>query len=228
MAVLTEQMQAHFGTAGRVLFVPYALKDHDRFLEVMTSRGLNAGLELEGIHRARDPVAAIERAQGIYLGGGNSFRLLKALYDLGLLEPIRARVRAGMPYMGVSAGANMACPTMMTTNDMPIVRPPSFDALGLVPFQINPHYYNGRTFVRTGEQLIEHFGETRDDRIAEFHEENAAPVIGLWEGSILLVEDGECRLAGGPARLFRRGAEPVDVPPGGAIWPPTDEFAPAY
>ena len=121
----------------RVLFVPYALADHDGYVRLMTERGLNAGYELDGIHRHADPVAAVHEAEAIFVGGGNTFRLLAALYRLGLLDPIRERVRGGLPYLGVSAGTNVACPTIRTTNDMPIVQPPSLDALGLVPFQVN-------------------------------------------------------------------------------------------
>jgi dipeptidase E len=150
----------------------------------------------------------------------NSFRLLDKLYEVGLLDVIRRRVNEGLPFMGVSAGSNMACPTLMTTNDMPIVQPPSFKALGLVSFQINPHYFSGRTWVHAGEELQEHFGETRDDRIAEFHEMNDLPVIGLREGGILRIEGEDHCLLGAPARLFVKGREPVDIDPGGHIWPP--------
>lgn len=220
LALLTEQMRSFFGSVDRILFVPYAVDDYDRYLEFMTARRLDAGLELEGIHRAADPVWAVEEADAVYIGGGNSFRLLNKLYEVGLLDVIRRRVNEGIPYMGVSAGSNMACPTLMTTNDMPIVQPPSFEALGLVPFQINPHYLSGRTYVQVGEDLLEHFGETRDDRIAEFHEMNDLPVIGLREGGILRIEGPEHRLLGTPARLFVKGREPVDIDPGGHIWPP--------
>jgi dipeptidase E len=196
VAFLAERMQAHFGAVDRVLFVPYALADHDGYVTMLTERGLHAGYELDGIHRHPDPVAAIEQATAIYVGGGNTFRLVNELHARGLLEPIRAGVAGGIPYMGVSAGSNVACPTLMTTNDMPIVRPPSFDALGLVDFQINPHYFNGTTLVERGGQTQEHFGETRDDRIREFHEMNELPVVGLWEGGVLEVADGAVRLLG--------------------------------
>src|SRR5205823_11390664 len=122
--------------------------------------------------RHTDPVAAVMEAGGIFVGGGNTFRLLTALFRLNLVNAIRERVRGRMPYLGISAGCNVACPTIKTTNDMPIVQPPSLDALGLVPFQVNPHYYTGQDFVRHGDEFVEHFGETRDDRLREFHEEN--------------------------------------------------------
>jgi len=214
---LVERMREHFGGVSTILFVPYAIQDHDRYLRRLAEARLDAGYELQGIHRAADPAQAVDRAQAIYVGGGNTFRLAKALHDHGLIEPIRRRVREGVPYMGVSAGSNVACPTIQTTNDMPIVAPPSFEALDLVPFQINPHYFSGHTFVRKEDGFQEHFGETRDDRIREYHEEEARVVVGLWEGAVLLVGDDRVRLVGGDARVFPRGAEPFDVRAGAQL-----------
>ncbi len=214
---LVAAMREHFGDIRRILFVPYAVGDPDTVLEMMRSRSLDAGYELDGIHRHPDPVAAVKEAEGIYMGGGNSFRLIDTLHREGLLEPIRERVLGdGLPYLGVSAGANVACPTMMTTNDMPIVLPPSFDALGLVAFQINPHYYEGSTFVRELPEadLVEHFGETRAQRIGEYHELIPTPVVGLFEGTMLSVRDERMTLVGGSARLFRAGQDPAVIPPG--------------
>ena len=174
-AVLAEQMRSFFGSIRRLLFVPYAVADHDANLEAMVQRGLNAGYDLDGIHHHADPVAAVRQAEGLFVGGGNTFRLLDGLYRHELLEPIHERVRDGLPYFGVSAGCNVACPTMKTTNDMPIVHPPSFKAIGLVPFQVNAHYVEGQFFVRMGETYVPHFGETarrahprvpRDERYA--------------------------------------------------------------
>lgn len=221
LATLTGQMQSFFAEIDEVLFVPYALEDHDRYLEVMTERGLHAGLNLKGIHREADPVQAVEQAGAIYVGGGNTFRLISALYELNLLDPVRERAAGGMPYMGVSAGTNVACPTMATTNDMPIVYPPSFEALGLVPFQVNAHYYSGATFTRSGDGYQEHFGETRDDRIREFHEMNDTAVIGLREGGMIRVENDRYELIGAGARIFSKGSDPVDVDPGDPLWPPS-------
>ncbi|MCB9850791.1 MAG: dipeptidase PepE [Phycisphaerales bacterium] len=210
---LANAMHDHFGDVSRILFVPYALADHDGYVRMMTDRGLHAGYELDGIHTHDDPVQAVEEAEAIYVGGGNTFRLVNALYAFELLEPIRRRVREGLPYMGVSAGSNVACPTLKTTNDMPIVMPPSFETLGLVSFQINPHYYFGANFVKRGDDVHEHFGETRDDRIREFHEMNDTPVIGLWEGGIIRVSAEGVSLTGAPARIFRKGEEPIDIDP---------------
>lgn len=213
VAFLAREMGEHFGDVRRILFVPYALADHDGYVAMMTERGLNGGYELDGIHRHDDPRWAVEEAEAIYVGGGNTFRLVAALYAHDLLEPIRARIRAGVPYMGVSAGSNVACPTLMTTNDMPIVQPPSFATLGLVPFQINPHYFAGQIHVATGNGFQEHFGETRDDRLREFHEMNDTPVVGLWEAGVLRVDGDRVSLRGAAARVFRKGAETRDVQP---------------
>jgi dipeptidase E len=170
------------------------------------------GFQLDSIHDAPNrPLRAIESAEAIFVGGGNTFRLLRALWQDELIAPIRRRVLDGMPYIGSSAGSNVACPTIKTTNDMPIVEPPSLAALGLVPFNINPHYLDpiaGST----------HMGETRDQRIAEFHEENDPPVVGLREGGWLVVEDGRVTIEGTTgARIFRRGAAAVDYPSGSRL-----------
>ena len=212
-AVLIEQMRAHFGNIQRIVFLPYALADHDGYVAAMSQRGFDAGYELVGLHTFKNPVAAIERAEGIYVGGGNTFRLTADLHRLGLLEPIRRAARAGVPYMGVSAGSNVACPTMQTTNDMPITMPASFETLGLVDFQINAHYFTGQTHVKTEAGYVEHFGETRDDRLREYHEMNEHPVVGLWEGGLLRAEGEAVRLIGANARVFRKGQEPIDLEP---------------
>ena len=184
----------------RVLFVPYALFDRDAYVAKARARFEAMGYGLDSVHDLTGgTVAAVERAEALFIGGGNTFRLLAALWHQALVEPIRRRVRAGMPYVGSSAGSNVACPSIRTTNDMPIVEPPSFAALDLVPFNINPHYQDpipGST----------HMGETREQRIAEFHEENTQPVVGLREGAWLLVEGPTVLLQGSTgARLFRRG-----------------------
>jgi dipeptidase E len=223
VAFLAGQMQAFFGKVERLLFLPYALRDHDGYVRTMTERGIHAGYALDGIHRHPDPREAVRQAEALFVGGGNTFRLLSELYRLGLLDSIRERVRAGVPYLGISAGTNVACPTVKTTNDMPITAPPSLDALGLVPFQVNPHYFTGQTFVREGEGYREHFSETRDERLAEFHELNDTPVVGLWEAGMLWVEGGRITLSGAGARVFRKGQPPRDAEPGADL----AEFLPA-
>jgi dipeptidase E len=214
IAGLAAAMRDHFGGIRRLLFVPFAIADHDGYVRTINERGLNAGYNVDGLHQHADPVAAVMEADGIYVGGGNTFRLLASLYRSNILDPIRKRVRDGMPYFGISAGCNVACPTIKTTNDMPIIQLQSFDALGLVPFQVNPHYYTGQNYVRHGDEYVEHFSETRDDRLREFHEENVSPVIGLWEAGLLYCDGERVLLSGAPARVFRRGQTPVDVEPG--------------
>lgn len=216
VAIWAEQMRSVLGGIRRVLFIPYALADHDGYVRTMTERGINAGYELIGIHTQPDPIAAVREADAILVGGGNTFRLLASLYRFGLLDPIRERVRQ-VPYLGISAGTNVACPTIKTTNDMPIVQPPSLDALGVVPFQVNAHYYTGNNYVKHGDAFVEHFGETRDDRLREFHEENTTPVVGLWEGGVLRVERSHTKLVGA-ARVFRRGEQPVDFESGANLY----------
>ena len=200
---LRQAMRDHFGEIRRLLFVPYALADGDAYIDAMNRADVG------------DPIQAIEECEGIYVGGGNTFRLIDRMHKQGLLEVIRRRISAGLPYMGVSAGTNVACPTMQTTNDMPIVRPDSFEALGLVPFQVNTHYYEGQIHVRLeGGGYEEHFGETRDDRIREFHEENTTPVLGLWESGLIRRDGQELKLLRGPVRVFRAGQAPQDLQEG--------------
>ncbi|GGL75409.1 MULTISPECIES: dipeptidase PepE [Streptomyces] len=189
----------------RLAFVPYALADHDTYTARVRSALADAGIDVRGVPEGGDPLARLDEADAVFVGGGNSFRLLSALYRTGLREALVKAVRGGLPYMGASAGTNMAAPSLRTTNDMPIVEPPSFETLGLVPFQINPHYLDpdpGST----------HKGETREERLREFLEENDVPVLGLREGSWLRVE-GDRAVLGGErdARLFRRGTAPREL-----------------
>ena len=216
-------LDAFLGPIQRIVFLPYALADHDAYVRMLYERGVVADRQVVGLHSATNPVAAIAEAQAVFVGGGNTWRLLRDMYQLGLLEPIRQRVAQGMPFIGISAGTNVACPTMQTTNDMAIVMPPSVQALALVPFQINAHYFSGPFYLRDERgDLVPYAGETRDDRLREFHEMNDRPVLGLWEGAILRIE-GDVASAGtchvtlhGPAgaRWFRRGLEPLDFHPG--------------
>jgi len=201
----------HGSDVEHVLFIPYALFDRDGYADKAHSAFLDMGLGLESIHHSPDPVAAIHEAKGMFIGGGNTFRLLKTLHDLDLIEPIRNRVAKGMPYLGTSAGSNVACPTIMTTNDMPIVYPPTFAALNLVPFQINAHY-------RDPDPDTTHMGETRDTRIREFHEENSAPVVALREGAMLTVNGDSVTLIGeSGGQLFRPGGSAENCLAGGRI-----------
>jgi len=205
------ELRDAFRSIARVLFIPHALQDRDAYAAKARPAFEEMGYALDSLHEGSDPKVAIQRAEAIFCGGGNTFRLLKALDEMGALPLIQQRVKDGMVYAGASAGSNLACPTIRTTNDMPIVQPPSFDALGLVRFQINPHYIDptpGST----------HMGETRETRIREFHEENEIPVAGLREGAILRVEGASIALKGvAGARIFRRGMEPLEVRPGAAV-----------
>jgi len=184
-----------------VAFVPFAAFDHDAYVAKVRQR--LGRMELDVV-----TIEDLDRADALFVGGGNTFRLLKKLQEGKLLDPIRERVRGGLPYIGSSAGSMISCPTIRTTNDMPIVQPSSFDALGFIGFQLNCHYLDpdpDSTFK----------GETREERIREFHEENETLVLGLREGTMLRVEDGAVTLQGEKhARIFRRGQEPVEVPPG--------------
>jgi dipeptidase E len=205
------------GTARRVLFIPFALADRDAYAAKAEARFAAFGYELTSIHRADDPWRAIEDAEALFVGGGNTFRLLKALYDHEIVQLVRRRVAAGLRYIGSSAGANVAGPTIKTTKDMPIVEPPSFTALGLVPFQISPHYLDP-------DPRSTHMGETQEERIRQFHEENTTPVAGLREGAMVACEAGRFWLRGvAGARLFRQGREPVETLPVADI---TDVLAP--
>jgi len=197
----------------KVLFVPYAAVrvTWDDFAATVRTRFSALGYGLESAHAARDPVAAVLHAEAIVVGGGNTWHLLDHLYRTKLLEAIHERARAGTPYIGWSAGANIAGLTIKTTNDMPIVLPPRPDALALLPFQLNPHY--------TDEVIPNHAGETRAERLLEFIVANpGTPVVGLREGSILRVEGSQLTLLGEkPARVFVSGAEPSEYPPGDSL-----------
>ena len=196
------EIKSFLGNLKHVGFVPFALQDRAGYTAKVAERLGRMGLRVTN---------DVEGADAIFVGGGNTFRLLKTLYETGLLDKIRSRVLGGTPYMGSSAGSNIAAPTIRTTNDMPIVQPPSFDALNLVPYQINPHYLDA-------DASSTHMGETREQRLKEFHEENATPVVAIREGTMLRVENGVTRVVGSRnARVFKRGAEAVEVEAGKTI-----------
>jgi len=202
------EMRDFLGDLKQVLFVPYALYDRETYASTARDRLRRMGYELRSIHTAINPQQAIEDTDAVFIGGGNTFRLLKALYDVDILDAIRQRVAGGMPYIGSSAGSNVAGPTIKTTKDMPIVQPPSFKALGLVPFQISPHYQDP-------DPNSTHMGETQEERILQFLEENDTPVAGLREGALVRVENGAMILKGSSgARIFRKNLKPVETLPG--------------
>jgi dipeptidase E len=189
-----------------LVFVPYALADHDGYTSTVRKALQPIGVSVVGAHT--DP-EALRKASAIFVGGGNTFRLVKALQLSGKLDVIRDRVLGGTPYIGSSAGTNIAAPTLRTSNDMPIVQPPSFETLGLIPFQINPHYLDP-------DPDSVHQGETRELRITEFLEENDVPVLGIREGTWLRRRTDTLTLEGSAvgARLFRRGRSPEEIGPG--------------
>ena len=206
----------HFRDCDQVLFVPYASHDHDSYTSRMQDFLGPDGPTLVGIESMDNPLAAVGEMNGIYVGGGNSFLLIKELHERALIGPIRERVLSGVPYLGVSAGANVASPTMMTTNDMPICLPPSFDSFGIVPFQVNPHYHPGKILFKDGDSIVQHYGESREQRIREFHRVSDRPVLGMWEGSFL-EWDGSRGILTGRATIFRKGQHDIEIETGEAI-----------
>lgn len=191
----------------KALFIPYAAVtfSYDTYEEKVSERFREIGHEIISIHRFDDPVKAIHEANAIVIGGGNTWQLLKTMRENRLIEPIREKVISGTPYIGWSAGSNVACPTIRTTNDMPVVEPDSFEALNLIPFQINPHYLDANP--------EGHAGETREQRIEEFIEINPdLYVVGLREGTMLVQYEQKLTLVGPrKARIFRKENDPVEL-----------------
>lgn len=214
MEYAVPEVRRFLGAHRSILFVPYARPSgmsYDRYTEQFRDRLATAGYRVDGIHEADDPAHAVRAAESIFVGGGNTFVLLRAMYETGILEMLRARVAEGLPYIGSSAGSNVAGLSIGTTNDMPIVWPPSFEALGLVPFNINPHYLDP-------DPDSTHMGETRETRIDEFHAFNPQPVVGLREGSWLLIDGTSVKLQGtNGARVFRRRQQPEEVEAGACL-----------
>lgn len=193
--------------ATNAIFIPYAAVtfSFEEYEKKVNERFAEIGHHVTSIHRFINPVDAIENADAIVVGGGNTWQLVKMLQEKGLMKVIRKRVKKGTPYIGWSAGSNIACPTLKTTNDMPIMEPIKFKTLKLVPFQINPHYLD--------DNPANHGGETREDRIKEFIEVNKETyVVGLREGTMLLLDDDDLILLGNrKARIFKYGQEPKEL-----------------
>jgi dipeptidase E len=201
------EIKSFLGGVQRVLFFPFALHDRNAYTVTARTRFAAMGYSIQSAHETDVPQKAVEKTDAIFIGGGNTFRLLKALQDFDLIEIIRRKVSSGAPYIGSSAGSNVAGPTIKTTKDMPIVQPRSFDSLGLVPFQISPHYLDP-------EPNSTHMGETQEERILQFLEENDTPVVGIREGAWLLCCNGKVTLKGETgARIFRRGHGPLEATP---------------
>lgn len=191
-----------------ILFIPYARPSgitYDEYTETPRKAFAAKGINIRGLHEFENPQEAILKARAIFTGGGNTFLLLKSLYEMDLIDALRVAVNSGTPYMGSSAGSNISGLSIGTTNDMPIVYPPSFEALGFFPFNLNPHYLDP-------DPNSTHKGETRETRIKEFHKFNAQPVLGLREGSWLEAENGKIELKGNlTARLFQQEKEPIEI-----------------
>tara|TARA_R100000935_G_scaffold58911_1_gene99590 strand:- start:22242 stop:22946 length:705 start_codon:yes stop_codon:yes gene_type:complete len=208
---LLDELAAFFSETEEILFIPYARPggiSHDQYTEKAAEASKKINKKIVGIHTFKNPVEAIKNAKAIFTGGGNTFVLVKTLHELGVMQPLREAIFNGTPYLGTSAGSNICGTTMMTTNDMPIVYPPSFKTLGVVPFNINPHYLDP-------DPNSKHMGETRETRIKEFHTQNTIPVIGLREGSWLRVQGKEITLEGRlTARVFEQGKPAYELESG--------------
>lgn len=211
---LIPEIKKLFTGASEVLFIPYARPGGislDEYTKMAAAAFSKAGLKLKGIQEYQEPAAAIKQAEGIFTGGGNTFLLVTQLYRNKVMDKLQEAILSGTPYMGTSAGTNIAGLTMQTTNDMPIIYPPSFKTLGIVPFNINPHYLDP-------DKNSTHKGETRETRIKEFHTINTQPVIGLREGSWLEVSGDKITLKGKPeARIFKPEQVPFEVETGTSL-----------
>ena len=198
-----------FQETDEVLFIPYARPGgitYDAYTKIAQEGFRHINKKIVGIHTFKDPIKAIQNAKGIFTGGGNSFVLVNTLYQNNLLSVLKEKITNGTPYLGTSAGSNIAGPNIMTTNDMPIVYPPSFQTLDIIPFNINPHYQDP-------DPTSKHKGETRETRIKEFHGFNSIPVVGLREGSWIRVRNNEITLKGGDlsARIFEKDKKPYEL-----------------
>jgi len=205
---LFNELKIHFESVDEILFIPYARPggiSHDDYTKNVANAFKKIGKSIIGIHKLDNPKKAIEEAKGIFTGGGNTFVLVNQLYKNDVLTSIKDAINNGTPYLGTSAGSNICGLTMNTTNDMPIAYPPSFKTLGLVPFNINPHYLDP-------DPNSTHMGETRETRIKEFHAFNTQPVIGLREGSWIEVKGNSLKLKGQlDARIFEYNKTPYEL-----------------
>lgn len=207
---LLPELKNHFKNCSELVFIPYARPggiSHEQYTEKVAATFAQIGIKIIGIHEFNNPIKAIQEAQGIFTGGGNTFLLVTQLYQNNLMEVLKQALENGTPYLGTSAGSNITGISMQTTNDMPIVYPPSFTTLGVIPFNLNPHYLDP-------DSNSKHMGETRETRIKEFHSFNNIPVLGLREGSWLEV-NGEAIVLKGTltARYFKPNQTPAELSP---------------
>jgi dipeptidase E len=207
---LLPTLEIHFKNCTTIIFIPYAQPggiSYDEYTKKAKEAFKKIGKNIKGIHEFENPVTAINNAEGIFTGGGNTFLLVTKLYENNILNTLKKVLKNGIPYLGTSAGSNITGVSMQTTNDMPIIYPPSFDTLGLIPFNINPHYLDA-------DIQSKHMGETRETRINEFHTINSLPVLGLREGSWLEVNNEKIILKGNlTARLFLQNKNPEEIIP---------------
>ncbi|WP_052184094.1 dipeptidase PepE [Psychroserpens sp. Hel_I_66] len=205
---LLDELRVFFKDTSEILFIPYARPSgitHDEYTTRVNVAFKKIGKTAKGIHEFENPKEAIKNAKGIFTGGGNTFVLVNQLYRNDLIDTIKTEVKNGTPYLGTSAGSNICGLTINTTNDMPIVYPPSFKTFGFVPFNINPHYLDP-------DPTSKHMGETRETRIKEFHKFNTQPVVGIREGSWLEVKGDTITLKGTlDARIFKYDQEPYEI-----------------
>ena len=205
---ILDNLKIHFRNTNDILFVPYARPGgitHNAYTDIVKLAFSKINKNVKGIHEYENPEKAVNKAKGIFVGGGNTFVLVNQLYKNNLISILQKAVKQGTPYLGTSAGSNVCGLTLNTTNDMPIVYPPSFKTLGLVPFNINPHYLDP-------DPTSKHMGETRETRIKEFHKFNTQPVIGIREGSFLHVEGETIILKGDlSARIFEHNKAPYEI-----------------
>lgn len=207
---LLAELKRHFKNCNTLLFIPYARPNgisHEEYTQKTAAAFAKIDISVKGIHEFENPALAIKRAEGIFTGGGNTFLLVNQLYHHKIMTVLKETLEKGTPYLGTSAGSNIGGLSMQTTNDMPIIYPPSFQTLGLIPFNLNVHYLDKDT------QSI-HMGESRETRIKEFHQFNNFPVLGLKEGSWLEIKNGKIILKGNlTAKLFRKNNNPIEIEP---------------
>ena len=205
---LLPELELHFQNCKTILFIPYARPggiSHDEYTAKIGLTFAKINKKVIGIHEFEDASLAIKNAEGIFTGGGNTFVLVSQLHQKNIMAILSEVIKKGTPYLGTSAGSNICGLTMQTTNDMPIVYPPSFQTLGVIPFNLNPHYLDPDT-------NSNHMGETRETRIREFHAYNSVPVLGLREGSWLDVKGDKITLKGNlTARLFKQNQTPLEL-----------------
>ena len=204
---LLEELQSFFAEISTITFIPYARPggiSHEAYTQLVQTAFSKIDKKVVGLHSFKDHLEGLAQAEAIFTGGGNTFLLVQQLHELGLMNVLKEKIVQGTPYLGTSAGSNIAGPSMRTTNDMPIVYPPSFDTLGVVDFNLNPHYLDP-------DAGSKHKGETRETRIREFHSFNSSPVIGLREGNYIMIDGNQHTLKGeGTARIFEQGKKPYE------------------